>query len=92
MEDKNLLVAVDPVNSKKVRFTDNSPKDGDYVPEDQVAKPLLLNAKGAPYSAVYEGDTDQVGDGERMPLTEEDLKALDELAERLKEEANDHSK
>ena len=92
MAERKEIRVVDPQNSKIVRFTDNSPKDGDYVPEDQVTKPLFLDAEGAPYSAVYEGDTDPIGDGERQPMTEEDVKALDELAERLKEEANDYGK
>lgn len=92
MTDLKDVRAVDPQNSKIVRFTDNSPKEGDYVPEDQTPKPLILDPEGVPYRKVHEGDSDPVGDGEPVPMTEEDLKALDELAESLKEEAYDNGK
>lgn len=81
--------AVDPHNSKIVRFTDNSPKEGDFVPEEQIPKPLILGPDGAPYAAVYAEDSSYIGDGDPVPMTEADQKALEELKQSLKEEAYD---
>ena len=46
--------AVDPGNSKRVRFTDNSAKEGDFYPEDQSPEPIALDPAGSPYSQVVE--------------------------------------
>ena len=56
MSDLKEKIVEDPENGKKVRFTDNSAKKeaGDFYPEDQTPKPLILDPAGAPYSEVRE--------------------------------------
>lgn len=58
-------VAVDPENDKKVRFTDNSAKEGDFYPKDQIQKPLFLDPSGAPYSEWKELNGYEIGQDER---------------------------
>ena len=41
---------IDWVSGNAIRKTDNSAKEGDFYPKDQVAKPLFLDPAGAPYS------------------------------------------
>ena len=41
---------IDWLSGNPIRRTDNSAKEGDFYPKDQVAKPLFLDPSGAPYS------------------------------------------
>lgn len=63
MADLKEKVVEDPENGKKVRFTDNSAKAeaGDFYPEDQTPKPLILDPAGAPYSEWRELDGYEIG-------------------------------
>lgn len=65
MAENTKPVVTDPGNSMKVRFTDNSAKEGDFYPEDQVKKPLFLGPSGTPYSEWKELDEYEIGQNER---------------------------
>lgn len=45
---------VDWVSGNPIRRTDNSAKEGDFYPENQVNKPLFLGPTGAPYAEEHE--------------------------------------
>lgn len=53
---------MDPHTNLEVRFTDNGLKDGDFYPDDQTPKPLILNPAGAPYSELAELDIPDDGE------------------------------
>ena len=45
---------IDWLSGNPIRKTDNTAKEGDFYPEDQVAKPLFLDPSGHPYSELEE--------------------------------------
>ena len=74
----------DPGNSMKVRFTDNSAKEGDFYPKEQIAKPLYLDPAGQPYAERKELEAYELGQDEK---TDEAAKYDNEvwaIQERLK--------
>ena len=46
--------AVDPESGNIVRFTENGPKEGDFVPACQEPGELLLDPAGMPYQMMPE--------------------------------------
>lgn len=47
----------DPASGNVVRFTDNGPKEGDYMPEIQYPMPVELGSDGKPvFFGAFEGD------------------------------------
>lgn len=57
-------MVTDPGNSMKVRYTDNSAKEGDFYPKDQIAKPLYLDPAGQPYAEREELESYEIGQDE----------------------------
>lgn len=56
---------IDWLSGNPIRKTDNSAKEGDFYPKDQVAKPLFLNPMGAPYAELDELGIAQRANGDR---------------------------
>lgn len=53
-DENELGQKIDWLSGNPIRKTDNSAKDDDFYPGDQVAKPLFLDPSGAPYSEAEE--------------------------------------
>lgn len=45
---------IDWVSGNPIRKTDNTAKESDFYPENQINKPLFLNPMGAPYAELDE--------------------------------------
>lgn len=58
---------VDWVSGNPIRKTDNTAKESDFYPKDQVNKPLFLDPTGAPYS-----ELDELGIAQRANEVAED--------------------
>ena len=64
-DENELGQKIDWVSGNPIRKTDNTAKEGDFYPKDQVQKPLFLDPSGAPYSELSELNRRQRANGDR---------------------------